>query len=257
MQKIHSTAIISDKAKIGKNVSIGAFSIIGENVIIGDNCQIGTNVLIFKNTTIGKNNRFFHSAVIGTDPQDLKYNGEETYLKIGDNNTFREFVTVNRSATIDEETTIGNNSLFMAYVHIAHNCHLGNNLVLANAVNLAGHINIGDFVSIGGMTAVHQFVKIGSYAFVGGKSGVKKDVPPFTRGEGMPYKVIGLNSVGLKRLGFSYQEINSIKAIYRIFYQSGLNFSDARKEAEKLPDLNKYQKLFIDFTKDTLRGLNK
>ena len=257
MVNIHPTAIVDPSAEIGNNVTIGAFSIIGKNVKIGDNCQIGTNVLIFKNTTIGKGNRFFHSAVIGTDPQDLKYNGEETYLEIGDNNTFREFVTINRSATTDENTKIGNNSLFMAYVHVAHNCQLGDNLILANSVNLAGHIHIYDNVSIGGMTAVHQFVKIGSYCFVGGKSGVKKDIPPFTRGEGMPYKVIGLNSVGLRRSGFSNDDINAIKSIYRIFYQSGLNFSDAKKEAEKISNLTEYQKMFLDFAKESDRGLNK
>lgn len=257
MAQIHSTAIIDKMAKIGKNVYIGPFCIIGENVIIGDSCHLQSNVLILKNTSIGKNNKFFHSAVIGTDPQDLKYSGEETYLTIGNNNIFREFVTVNRSATMDENTNIGNNSLFMAYVHIAHNCQIGNNIIIANAVNLAGHIHINNFVTIGGMTAIHQFVKIGSYAFVGGASGAKKDIPPFTRGEGMPYKIIGLNSLGLRRKGFTSQDLKDIKTIYKIFYQSGLNVSDALIKAEMLSDISKFQQMFIDFVKKSDRGLSK
>jgi len=257
MTNIHPTAIIDKTAKIGENVFVGPFCIIGKNVILGDNCHLQSNVLIFKNTTIGESNKFFHSAVIGTDPQDLKYSGEETYLTIGDNNVFREFVTVNRSATMDENTNVGNNSLFMAYVHIAHNCQIGNNVIIANAVNLAGHIHINNFVTIGGMTAIHQFVKIGSYAFVGGASGAKKDVPPFTRGEGMPYKVIGLNSVGLRRKGFTSQDLKDIKSIYKIFYQSGLNVSDALAKAETLSDISKFQQVFIDFVKKSDRGLSK
>ena len=228
MPDIHSTAIIHPEAKIGKNCKIGPYCIIDADVQLGDNNILQSNVLLTGNTEIGNNNKFFHSAVIGTDCQDLKYNGEPTKLIIGSNNTFREFCTINRSATIDEPTQIGNNCLFMAYVHVAHNCILGNNLILANAVNLAGHIHIHDFVTIGGMSAISQFSTIGGFAFVGGKSGISKDVPPFTRGGGHPYKIAGINSIGLQRRGFDTGEIQSIKKMFRVFYFSGKNTSHTR-----------------------------
>jgi len=257
MKNIHPTAFVHPQAKIGENVEIGPFCIVGENVEIGDNCKLVSGVVIDGNTIIGCGNRFFHAAVIGTAPQDLKYNGEPTKLIIGDNNIFREFVTVNRSALTTEATTVGNNCLIMTYAHIAHNCHIGNNAIIANAVNIAGHVHIHDFVTIGGMTAIHQFVKIGKYAFIGGVSGVKKDVPPYTRGEGMPYRAIGLNSVGLRRKDFSTDKIEAIKQIYRIFYQSSLNVSQALKKAEKLTNLTAEQTTFIEFVKNSERGICK
>lgn len=257
MQKIHPTAIIAQDVEIGKNVEIGPNCLIANNVKIGDGTKLVGNVQIGRNTFIGKNNLIAFSAVVGTDPQDLKYHGEETKLIIGDNNTIREFATINRSATMDEDTTIGNNNLLMAYVHVAHNCHIKNNTILANTVQLAGHITVDDFAIIGGMSAFHQFVQIGKYAFVGGKSAVKKDVPPFTRGEGMPYRVIGLNSVGLQRKGFSQTDISAIKQIYKLFYKSGLNFSQAIAQAEKMESMTKYQKEFFNFAKRADRGLSR
>ena len=257
MKNIHPTAIIHPKAEIGKNCIIGPFCQVDEDVKIGDNCYLQSNVLVTGKTTIGSGNRFFHSAVIGTQPQDLKYKGEATVLKIGDKNTFREFVTVNKSATTDEATNIGNHNLFMAYSHVAHNCQIGNNLIMANTVNLAGHIHIKDFVTIGGSTAVHQFVKIGSYAFVGGVSGVKKDIPPYTRGEGMPYEIKGLNSIGLRRKGFNKEQIAAIKKIYKLFYQSGLNVSQALKELDSWESLTNEQQIFADFINISDRGICK
>ncbi len=253
---IHKTAIIDKSVKIGENVNIGPYCIVGKNVEIGDGCILHSNVLIFKNTTIGENNTFAHSAVIGTDPQDLKYSpDDETWLTIGNNNKFREFVTINRSATIEEKTSIGDNNLFMAYVHVAHNCQISNKIIIANSVQLAGHIHIEDFVIIGGATAIHQFVKIGKHAFVGGASGVKKDVPPYTRGEGMPYRVIGLNSVGLKRKGFSTEQVASIKEVYKIFYAAGLNTSQALSTAKNLFHLKEEQKEYIKFIESSTRGI--
>ncbi len=257
MRKIHPSAIVNPQAEIGENVEIGPFCIIGPNVILGDNCFLFSNVVIEGNTTIGSGNRFFHSAVIGTISQDLKYKGEPTRLIIGDNNTFREFATVNLSATMDEPTRIGDNSLLMAYSHIAHNCRLGSNLIIANAVNFAGHIHVEDFVIIGGMSAIHQFVKIGKYAFIGGKSGLKKDVPPFTRGEGFPYHIVGLNTVGLSRKGFTSDQIAAIKKVYKIFYNSGLNTSQALQKVSEIPELTEEQKQFVDFIKNSERGINK
>ena len=257
MKNIHPTAFVHPQAKIGENVQIGPFCIIGENVQIGDDCKLVSGVVIDGNTIIGKGNKFFHAAVIGTNPQDLKYKGEPTQLIIGDNNIFREFVTVNRSATMTEATTVGNNCLIMAYAHIAHNCQIGNNAIIANAVNIAGHVHIHDFVTIGGMTAVHQFVKIGKYAFVGGVSGVKKDVPPYTRGEGMPYKAIGLNSVGLRRKGFSSDKIEAIKQIYKLFFQSSLNVSQALQKISGWKELTAEQKEFVEFVRNSERGICK
>jgi len=257
MTKIHPTAIVSSKAVIGDNCVIGPFCIVHDNVKMGDNNELVSSVIIDGHTTIGDGNKFFHSAVIGTDCQDLKYHGEPTQLIIGNNNTFREFCTVNKSATMDEPTQIGDNGLFMAYSHVAHNCILGNNLIIANAVNFAGHIHIHDNVIIGGMVALHQFVKVGIYAFIGGKSGIKKDIPPYTRGEGFPYKVMGLNSVGLQRRGFSSETIKSIKDIYKLFYRSGLNTKQAMEKALAIPDLTKEQKIFLDFIKNCDRGITK
>ena len=257
MPDIHSTAIIHPDAKIGKNCQIGPYCIIDKDVQLGNNNILQSNVLLTKNTEIGNNNKFFHSAVIGTDCQDLKYNGEPTKLIIGNNNTIREFCTINRSATMDEPTQIGDNCLLMAYVHIAHNCILGNNLILANAVNLAGHIHIQNFVTIGGMSAISQFSTIGAFAFLGGKSGVSKDVPPFTRGGGNPYKTAGINSIGLQRRGFDTKEIQSIKKMFRVFYFSGKNTSQALKEAENLKPFTKTQEQFYNFIKNSDRGITR
>jgi len=257
MTKIHPTAIVSSKAAIGDNCVIGPFCIVHDNVKMGNNNELVSNVVIDGHTTIGDGNKFFHSAVIGTDCQDLKYHGEPTQLIIGNNNTFREFCTVNKSATMDEPTQIGDNGLFMAYSHVAHNCILGNNLIIANAVNFAGHIHVHDNVIIGGMVALHQFVKVGNFAFVGGKSGIKKDVPPYTRGEGFPYKIMGLNSVGLQRSGFTSESIKSIKDVYKLFYKAGLNTSQAMEKALAIPNLTKEQQVFLDFVKESDRGITK
>jgi len=253
---IHATAIIGNDVTLGNNVEIGPYCVIDGKVTIGDDTKLISNVRIEGETVIGKNNTFYHSAVIGTAPQDLKYKGEPTRLRIGDNNNIREFVTINRSATMDEDVVVGNNCLLMAYTHIAHNCQIGNEVIIANAVNLAGHIHIGNCVIVGGMTAIHQFVKIGNYAFVGGASGVKKDVPPFTIGEGMPYKIAGINRVGLNRRGFTNDQIDKIKTIYKLYYASGLNFNSSHESAKQM-DLSDEQKLFVQFAEESTRGLCK
>lgn len=255
MVEIHPSAIVSKEAIIGENVKIGPFCIVGPNVQIGDNSVLETSVRLDGYTTIGKNNHFHHSAVVGTACQDLKYKGEPTKLIIGDNNTFREFVTVNPSATLDEDTTIGNNCLFMAYCHIAHNCHVGSNVIMANVATLAGHVTVGDFVTIGGLSAVHQFVKIGDYSFIGGMSGVKKDVPPYIRGEGMPFKPHGLNSVGLQRRGFSSDSIEKIKQVYKLFYHSQLNVTQALEKIPELGELSVEQQKFVEFVQKSERGI--
>ncbi|MDN5354182.1 MAG: UDP-N-acetylglucosamine acyltransferase [Candidatus Cloacimonadota bacterium] len=254
MKKIHPTALVDKNAKIGKDVFIGPNCYIGSNVSLGDGCYLQSNVFMEGHTSIGKNNRFFHSAVIGTIPQDLKYKNDPTKLIIGDNNTFREFATVNISATMDEPTRIGSNCLLMAYSHVAHNCQLADNIIIANSVQLAGHIHIHNNVTIGGMTALHQFVKIGQYAFVGGKSGIKKDVPPYTRGSGFPYRLAGLNTIGLQRKGFPKEVISALKSIYKLFYKSNLNRTQALHIAKK-QNLTKEQKIFVDFVDLSERGI--
>jgi UDP-N-acetylglucosamine acyltransferase len=221
--EIHPTAVIHSWARIGEGVKIGPYTVIGENVEIGDGCEIGSNVLIEGTTRIGKNNRIFHGASVGTAPQDLKYNGESTFLSIGDDNVLREFVTVNLATGEGESTVIGNRCLLMAYVHVAHNCSVGNEVILANAVNLAGHVFIDDFVTVGGLTPVHQFVRIGKYAFVGGGSRIERDVPPYIKVAGNPPQVYGLNSIGLERRGFSAESRAHIKQVYKLLYRSDLN----------------------------------
>jgi len=252
---IHPTAIVDPKAEIGKNCEIGPYCIIGPNVKMGENNKLFSNVSIDGYTTIGNSNKFYHSAVIGSDSQDLKDKGDITRLNIGDNNSFREFCTVNKSATPEEPTTIGNNCLLMAYTHVAHNCQLGNNIVLANTTNLAGHCHIHDYVVLGGFSGCSQFVRIGAHSFIGAKSGLVKDVPPFIRGSGFPFKVIGINSIGMERRGFSESGIKSVKDIVKIFYRSKLNVTQATEKAKELDNLTKEQKLFLDFIKNSDRGI--
>lgn len=256
MIDIHPTAIVAETAVIGDGTKIGPYCIVGASVVLGEGNLLTSHVIIDGHTTIGKNNKIFSYAVIGTDPQDLKFSGEPTRLRIGDNNTIREFVTINRSNQMEEDTVVGSNNLLMEYMHVAHNCQIGNNCVIANAVQMAGHIHVGDNATIGGQTALHQFVHVGTHAFVGGASAIKKDIAPYTRGQGNPYQTVGLNSVGLMRRGFSNETIAKIKDIYNLFYRKGLNTSQALKVCEELTDLCPEQIVFIDFVKNAERGLS-
>jgi UDP-N-acetylglucosamine acyltransferase len=257
MVTIHPTAIVDAKAIIGNNTVIGPYCIIGPNVQIGEDNQLLAHVIVDGITKIGNRNRISQFAVIGTHPQDLKYAGEPTTVIIGDDNTIREFVTINCSNNTEESTTVGNHNLIMAYAHVAHNCHVGNHIVIANAVNMAGHIIIQDHVVIGGMVAIHQFVHIGTHSFVGGASAVKKDIPPYIRGQGNPFEIVGLNSVGLMRKGFSTETVAAIKEVYKLFYHSKLNTTQAMEIADKMENLLPEQKIFIDFVKASERGITK
>jgi UDP-N-acetylglucosamine acyltransferase len=256
MTAIHPTSIIDPSVKIGADCQIGPYCQIGPNVVLGDRNNLISNVIIGKNTTMGNDNKIFPYAVIGTDPQDLKFSGEETFLVIGSHNTIREFVTINRSNETTEATVLGDYNLLMEYVHIAHNCQIGSHVVIANAVNLAGHVHIHDWAIMGGLSAVHQFAKIGTHAFVGGCSAVKKDIAPYTRGQGNPYETVGLNSVGLMRKGFSPDTIAGIKKVYKLFYESKLNTTQAKEATEKLGELSPEQKTFYDFILNCERGLS-
>lgn len=256
MSIIHPTAIIQEGAVIGENCEIGAYCIVGSKVKLGDDNILKAHVIVDGDVTIGSGNRFFSYAVVGTDPQDLKYAGEPTRLRIGNNNTIREFVTINRSNQMEEDTVIGDGNLLMAYVHVAHNCYVGSHCVIANTVQMAGHLHIADYAIIGGATAIHQFVHIGTHAFVGGASAIKKDIAPYTRGQGNPYKTVGLNSVGLVRKGFSNDSVAAIKTVYNLFYRSGLNTSQALEAVKELGELTPEQEIFVDFVRNAERGLS-
>ncbi len=229
---ISNLAYVHPKAKIGSNVTIEPFASIYGDVEIGDNCWIGSNAVIMDRTRMGKNNRIFPGAVVGAIPQDLKFKGEDSLVEIGDNNTIRECVTINRG-TVDRMTTrIGNNCLLMAYTHLGHDCILGNNIIIANSGNLAGHITIEDHVIIEGIVAAQQFVNIGAHAFIAGASLVRKSVPPYIRVAREPLQFIGVNTVGLARRGLSKEVIKNIEDIYRIIFVRGHNISNALEIVE-------------------------
>lgn len=249
-------AYIHPEAKIANNVVIEPFSIIHKNVEIDEGTWIGSNVTIMDGARIGKNCRIFPGAVISAPPQDLKYKGEPTTVSIGDNTVIRECVTLNRGTALDKNTTaIGENCLLMAYVHVAHDCLIGNNVIIANAVQLAGHIDIQDHAFIGGVSAVHQFVKIGAHAMVSGGSLVRKDVPPFTKAAREPLGYSGINSIGLRRRGFSSEKINEVQEIYRIIYLSGLNNTMALNEIELKMTPSKERDEILNFIRNSERGI--
>ncbi len=254
---IHNTAIVHPEARIGAGVVIGPYSVIEKNVSIGDNCQIGNFCVITGNTTIGKNNQFFTGAVIGSPPQDKKHNmGSAVFLTIGDNNVFREYVTVN-PGTVEGggKTMIGSNNLFMAYAHVAHDCVVNNFCVMANNGTLAGHVTLEDMAVVGGLTAVHQFVRLGRLSITGGCSKVVQDIPPFSMCDGHPAKVYSLNLVGLKRAKISAQGIKNLRQAFKLLFHSGLSKTHAlqRLEAE-VPSCPEIEDL-IFFTKTSKRGL--
>lgn len=246
---------IHPSAKIGNNVTIEPFSSIYENVEIGDNTWIGPNVTIFAGARIGKNCRIFPGAVISAIPQDLKYKGEESLTIIGDNTTIRECVTINRGTIDKMKTEVGSNCLLMAYVHIAHDCILGNNIIIANSVNLAGHVTIEDYVILEGLVAVQQFVSIGAHAFVTGGSLVRKNVPPFTKAAREPLQYVGINSVGLRRRGFSNETVLEIEDIYRTLYVKGHNVTNALAVIEQEAPASKEKDQILSFIRDSKDGI--
>ena len=224
---IHPTAIIHPQAKLDPSVEVAPYVVIGEEVTIGANTTIGSHVIIDGLTEIGENNRIFPGTAIGLEPQDLKYKGAKSIVKIGNNNTIREYVTINRATEEGEITKIGDNNLLMAYVHVAHNCKLENNIIIANNVALAGHVEIESKAVIGGMLGVHQFVHIGTMAMLGGMSRIERDVPPYMLVEGNPSRVRSLNLIGLKRAGLTTDEIKSLKNAFNFLYRSDSTFTDA------------------------------
>lgn len=250
-------AYVHPQAKIARNVVIEPFTTIHKNVEISEGTWIGSNVTIMEGARIGKNCRIFPGAVISAIPQDLKFDGEETTVEIGDNTTIREFVTVNRGTKASYKTIVGNNCLLMAYVHVAHDCVIGDNCILANAVNLAGHINIGNFAIVGGLSAVHQFVNIGAHVMISGGSLIRKDVPPYTKAARDPLSFVGINSIGLRRRGFSSDKISEIQEIYRVIYLRNLNVSQAIDYIEAEMPATPERDEIISFVASSQRGIMK
>lgn len=254
--KIHPTAVVSAEAELAEGVEVGPYSVIGPDCHIGRNTVIGPHVVIEAHTDIGEGCTVAQFASLGGPPQDLKFRGEKTRVVIGNNNTIREYVTINRATAADIGVTmIGDDNLIMAYCHVAHNCKLGNHIVMANAANLAGHIHVEDHAIIGGLTGVHQFVRIGAHAIIGGASAVTKDIPPFVMASGNYAKLYGLNMIGLKRRGFAEETIGALKEAYRIVFRSSLLLEAAiRKVEEEVPGLPEVRH-FLAFLRASERGL--
>ena len=254
-QNIHPTAIVEEGAQIGPDVTIEPYAIVKKNVTLEAGVTIKSHAYIDGHTTIGEGTTIWPFASIGTETQDLKFHGETTYVRIGKNCNIREFVTVNASCGEGTDVTIGDNCLIMAYCHVGHNCQVGNNVIMSNGATLAGHVEVGDFANIGGLTGVHQFCIIGAYAMIGGMSRVSNDVPPYTLGAGSPYKMGGLNLVGLKRRSFPLKVRQSLSKAFRLVYRSGLSLDEAlQRIEEELPQLPEVQE-WVRFCKASKRGL--
>jgi UDP-N-acetylglucosamine acyltransferase len=253
---VHPTALVDEGAELGEGVGVGPYSIVGPGVRIGAGTQIGPHVLVERDTRVGSECVIHKGAVLGTDPQDLKYEGERTELVIGDRTVIREYATLNRGTRALGFTEVGSDCLLMAYTHVAHDCRLGDHVILSNAVNMGGHVSIGDWAIVGGLTPIHQFVRIGEHAFVGGASRVAKDIPPFVKAAGSPIQLYGLNSVGLQRRGFSEEVRLELKRAYRLFFASPYNTSQAlaraRNELRALPEIE----IFLSFFEATERGVS-
>ena len=248
---------VDSGANIARNVVIEPFVTIENNVSIGSGTWIGNNVTIMEGATIGKNCRIFPGAVISAIPQDLKFSGEKSEVIIGDNTTIRECVTINRGTKETGKTIIGNNSLLMAYCHIAHDCYIGNNCVIVNSVALGGHITIGDWVIIGGLSSIHQFVHIGEHAMISGGALVRKDVPPFVKAAREPLSYVGINSIGLRRRGFKDKKIQEIQNIYRILFQSNKNTTQAISKIEAELPVSPERDAILSFIQNSGRGIMK
>ena len=250
-------AYVHPGAKIAKNVVIEPFTTIHNNVIIGEGTWIGSNVTIMEGARIGKNCNIFPGCVISAIPQDLKFQDEETIVKIGDNSTLREYVTINRGTVDRGKTVVGKNCLIMAYCHIAHDCIVGDNCIFSNNSTLAGHVTVGNHVILAGMTAVHQFCTIGQHAFITGGSLVRKDVPPFVKGAREPMSYVGINSIGLRRRGFKSEKIREIQNIYRTLFQKGFKNTQAVQLIEADMEATTERDEILQFIKNSKRGIMK
>ena len=252
---IHPSAIISSKARLGLHVEVGPFAIIGDDCELGDGCVIAPRATLERDVRLGAGVKIGIGSVIGGAPQDLKYAGEPTSVEIGEGTVVREYSTINRGTSESFKTTIGTGCLLMSYVHLAHDCHIGNGVIIANGVQLAGHVTVDDKATISGLSAVHQFVRIGRYSFIGGCSRVSKDIPPFLKAVGNPVKLYGLNSVGLQRNGFPENVVRELKRAYRLFFRSDLNLTQAMQRAES--ELERFPEVaeLLQFVEASERGV--
>ena len=255
MTRIHPTAVVDKNARIGEDVIIGPYAIIEEDVIIGDQTEIANYAVIANGARIGKKCRIFSGAVISTEPQDLKFGKEKTFVEIGDNTTIREFATINRATDFSYTTNVGSNCLIMAYAHVAHDCKIGDHVIIANAVNMGGHVVIEDYVGIGGLAAIHQFVHIGCQSFIEGASKVKKDVPPYILAMGDPLTFAGLNKVGLKRRGFKDATLQVLRRAYKILYRENLTITEAISNLEENFEQTPEIKHLVEFLRGSERGI--
>ena len=252
---IHPTALVDPTAELGRDVSVGPFSIVGPNVIVGDDCRLGPRVTLHQNVRLADEVSVGDGSILGGDPQDLKYRGEETWVEIGAGTIIREYSTINRATAATFKTTVGARCFIMSYVHLAHDCHVGDDVVIANATQCAGHVTIHDRAVLSGLNAVHQFVTIGTYAFVGGGSRVNQDIPPYVKAVGNPMELYGLNSIGLQRAGFPAETVAALKRAYRLFFNSDLNLSQALERARsELPGVPEVDR-FLAFVESSERGV--
>ena len=253
---IHPTALIDDSAELADDIIIGPYCVIGADVKIAKGCELKSHVVIGPYTELGEHNVIYPFACLGEAPQDKKFSDEKTYLKIGDNNTIREYVTMNRGTVDDRKVTeVGDDNWIMAYVHIAHDCVVGDHTIMANGTTLAGHVHVGDYVILGGFTKVHQFCRIGAHAFTAMDTAMQKDVPPFVMAHGSPAKPRAINFEGLKRRGFSKERIRAIKKAYKSIYQSELNLTDALVLMEDLMVDYEDVGMMVDFIKASKRSI--
>ena len=252
---VHPTAIIDPDAELGAGVEIGPWVMIGPRVTVGDRCRIGPRVRLQRNVKLAAGVSIGDGSILGGDPQDLKFQGEETWVEVGEGTIIREYSTINRGTSATYRTVVGAHCFIMTYVHLAHDCHVGDHVTIANGTQCAGHVTIHDRAVLSGLNAIHQFVTIGTYAFVGGGSRVNQDIPPYVKAVGNPMELYGLNSIGLQRAGFSGETIAALKRAYRLFFNSDLNLSQALERARNdLPPLPQVE-LFLDFVESSGRGV--
>jgi UDP-N-acetylglucosamine acyltransferase len=252
---VHPTAIIDPGAELGVGVEIGPWVMVGPRVTVGDGCRLGPRVRLQRNVKLGAGVSVGDGSILGGDPQDLKFQGEETWVEVGEGTIIREYSTINRGTSATYRTVVGAHCFIMTYVHLAHDCHVGDHVTIANGTQCAGHVTIHDRAVLSGLNAIHQFVTIGTYAFVGGGSRVNQDIPPYVKAVGNPMELYGLNSIGLQRAGFSGETIAALKRAYRLFFNSDLNLSQALERARTdLPPLPQVE-LFLDFVESSERGV--
>jgi UDP-N-acetylglucosamine acyltransferase len=252
---VHPTAIIDSSAELGEGVEIGPWVMVGPSVSVGDGCRIGPHARLQRNVKLAAGVSVGDGSILGGDPQDLKFQGEETWVEVGEGTIIREYSTINRGTSATYRTVVGAHCFIMTYVHLAHDCHVGDHVTIANGTQCAGHVTIHDRAVLSGLNAIHQFVTIGTYAFVGGGSRVNQDIPPYVKAVGNPMELYGLNSIGLQRAGFSGETIAALKRAYRLFFNSDLNLSQALERARTdLPPLPEVE-LFLDFVESSERGV--